>query len=332
MGAHHARYQLWNRPGRCPVPATADQARRETPAPAVLRQLPGALSARGGGRRGCVAAAAATILIGASAAPASARAGLVGHAEPEPPGADRPAVLGVLPHRALVHGGRHLRQGLRHRGQPGRAVEWHLLAHPAHPQPLRDSGQWPVRRRLQFILGLHGSRGQHHHRGRARAVAERWNGTRWTIQPTPNPRPGGAFLNGVSCTSASACTAVGSLPPGTLAERWNGTRWAIQPTPNPAQGGGGLSGVSCTSASACTAVGGSNAGALAERWNGTSWLSRPPPTPPRAAVSWPAWRARRRRPAPPSAPPTPGPSPKGGTAPAGASSPPPALPGPSSPS
>ena len=115
--------------------------------------------------------------------------------------------------------------------------------------------------------------------GTARALAERWNGTRWTIQPTPNPPQGGGFLNGVSCTSASACTAVGTSNAGTLAERWNGTRWTIQPTPNPAQGGGGFSGVSCMSASACTAVGGSSAGTLAERWNGTRWTIQPTPNP-----------------------------------------------------
>ena len=40
--------------------------------------------------------------------------------------------------------------------------------------------------------------------------AEAWNGTRWSLQTTPVP-PGTAdsALFGVSCTSASTCTAVG---------------------------------------------------------------------------------------------------------------------------
>jgi hypothetical protein len=41
-------------------------------------------------------------------------------------------------------------------------------------------------------------------------LAERWNGTSWAIQATPNP--GGAQrseLLGVSCSAATACTAVG---------------------------------------------------------------------------------------------------------------------------
>jgi hypothetical protein len=117
--------------------------------------------------------------------------------------------------------------------------------------------------------------------GVRRAVAERWNGTRWQIQPAPSP--GGAYLVGVSCTSPTACTAVGGSTPGTpgkaLAERWDGSRWRVQPTPSPA-GSAFLSGVACTSSSACTAVGGSDAGTLAERWNGTTWSTQATPNPP----------------------------------------------------
>ncbi len=112
--------------------------------------------------------------------------------------------------------------------------------------------------------------------------AERWNGTKWRIQPVPAPSSPGGFLSGVACTSPSVCIAVGARTDasgngiGTLAERWNGTRWRIQPTPNPAAGAG-LSAVSCTSSSACTAVGGSEAGTLAERWDGTAWRIQPTP-------------------------------------------------------
>jgi hypothetical protein len=100
-------------------------------------------------------------------------------------------------------------------------------------------------------------------------LAERWNGRRWAIQPTPRP-PGSArmALHGVSCTSARACTAVGETDAGTLAERWNGRRWAIQATPP----GILLTAVSCTSARSRTAVGTNVAGGpLAERWNGARW-------------------------------------------------------------
>jgi hypothetical protein len=117
----------------------------------------------------------------------------------------------------------------------------------------------------------------------AKTFAERWNGTKWTIQATPNPPQGGGELNGVSCSSASACTAVGNSNAGNLAERWNGASWSIQPTPNP---GGAqftfLNTVACASASACTAAGAyiDSSGAfqaLAERWDGTSWAIQPTP-------------------------------------------------------
>src|SRR5262249_49697669 len=102
--------------------------------------------------------------------------------------------------------------------------------------------------------------------------------------PTPNLSQGGG-LNGVSCSSASACTAVGASGAGPLAERWDGARWSIQATPNPPQGNGFLSGVSCTSTSACIAAGASNpftpsAKTLAERWNGTRWTIQGTPNPP----------------------------------------------------
>ena len=47
-------------------------------------------------------------------------------------------------------------------------------------------------------------------------LAERWNGTTWSIQTTPNPAGGSEIhLIRVSCTSATACTAVGNYNNGT---------------------------------------------------------------------------------------------------------------------
>jgi hypothetical protein len=120
-------------------------------------------------------------------------------------------------------------------------------------------------------------------------LAEHWNGTAWTVLPTPGPRhPGGGdLLSSVSCTSGTSCMAVGQiqvLPPSgigiqhTFAESWNGAAWRVVPTPTmPPHTGAVLSGVSCTSTSDCMAVG--NLGTpqnptkftLAEHWNGTAW-------------------------------------------------------------
>ncbi|HEX9032603.1 MAG TPA: hypothetical protein VF834_12215 [Streptosporangiaceae bacterium] len=43
-------------------------------------------------------------------------------------------------------------------------------------------------------------------------LAEAWDGTSWTIEPTPDPAATGNVLNGVSCLSAGPCVAVGSAP------------------------------------------------------------------------------------------------------------------------
>jgi hypothetical protein len=106
-------------------------------------------------------------------------------------------------------------------------------------------------------------------------LAEAWNGKRWAIEPTPTSY--GASLSAVSCTSATACTALGGGPGAPLAEAWNGKTWALEFTPSP--NGESLSGVSCTSATACTAVGGGGlGGTLAEAWNGKRWAIEPTPT------------------------------------------------------
>jgi hypothetical protein len=109
-------------------------------------------------------------------------------------------------------------------------------------------------------------------------LAESWNGTSWTIQRVPSP-PGSntIVLNGVSCTSPSACTAVGEYDtskgaqPG-LAERWNGTSWTVQATP---AGTDVLDDVSCGTPTTCTAVGDTytfeHVGTLASNLSTVTW-------------------------------------------------------------
>jgi hypothetical protein len=120
-------------------------------------------------------------------------------------------------------------------------------------------------------------------------LVERWNGTKWSIQPTPNAVGTAGLLSdlaAVSCTSPSACTAVGrssrSRNQETLAERWNGVRWSIQRTPTPRIGASHLEGVSCPSKTACVAVGWSDFRdqhrMIVERWNGTAWSMQSTPT------------------------------------------------------
>jgi hypothetical protein len=122
-------------------------------------------------------------------------------------------------------------------------------------------------------------------------LAEVWNGTGWKTQATPSPAGAqSSQLLGVSCTKASACTAVGSSfnrhgTEVTLAEVWNGSVWRIRTTPNPrGSEATSLAAVSCATATACTAVGEEtkNAGTIltvAEAWNGSGWKIQPTPNP-----------------------------------------------------
>ena len=122
-------------------------------------------------------------------------------------------------------------------------------------------------------------------------VSEGWDGSRWRLQHTPGISGNqGIGLNGVSCTSSRACTAVGSYTDTTgtelvLVERWNGHAWTIESAPTP-RGAGGveLKGVWCSSARACVAVGDFTAAtghqrALIERWNGRTWSLDSAPAP-----------------------------------------------------
>jgi hypothetical protein len=71
----------------------------------------------------------------------------------------------------------------------------------------------------------------------AGTLTEHFNGTRWTIVPTPSS--GTAVLNGIDGSSPASVWAAGSYtPPGasqprTLTLFWNGTSWATVPSPHP---------------------------------------------------------------------------------------------------
>jgi hypothetical protein len=64
-------------------------------------------------------------------------------------------------------------------------------------------------------------------------LAEAWNGTSWTLEPTPNVK-GSSFqlLDGVYCSNVDNCVAVGQRGvSSTLGAFWNGQSWTIVNTP-----------------------------------------------------------------------------------------------------
>ena len=115
-------------------------------------------------------------------------------------------------------------------------------------------------------------------------LAEVWDGTSWSIDPTPNPSGStNSRFAGISCPGLNECMAVGVYLDhaggySPLTESWDGTSWTIQSTVNPKNdaGFGSLSGISCISPVDCTAVGdyrtvNRHTATLAEVWNGTVW-------------------------------------------------------------
>ncbi len=138
-------------------------------------------------------------------------------------------------------------------------------------------------------------------------LAEHWDGSAWSIVPSPTPTgngAAGAILQSVSCTSSSSCVAVGSSTDGNgqnlnaLVEQWNGTAWSIVPGAATGQAFDQLVTVRCLVTDDCWAVG--NAGptqqnsnflpifpgaapgdqGLIEHWDGSSWSVLPSVTQP----------------------------------------------------
>ncbi len=114
-----------------------------------------------------------------------------------------------------------------------------------------------------------------------------WNGTTLSLTTAATPPGVGASAlveaNGMSCSSPTACVAVGTTDAtpttttGTpFAEQWNGSAWSLADTGvgTGLAAGSRLSSVSCVGALWCQAVGvaaGTPTTSLIETWNGTQW-------------------------------------------------------------
>ena len=121
-------------------------------------------------------------------------------------------------------------------------------------------------------------------------LVEHWNGTAWTVVPSPNPGTNANFLNGVAAVSANDVWAVGYYYNGstdqTLVEHWNGTAWSVVPSPNPGTYASYLSAVAAVSANDRVGCGRyyiagacPNQQTLVEHWDGTAWSVVTSPNP-----------------------------------------------------
>jgi Phosphoesterase family len=115
-------------------------------------------------------------------------------------------------------------------------------------------------------------------------LAEHWDGTRWTVVPTPNAGPNFNSFYGVAASEGQAW-AVGERLNGNyedraLVESWDGTQWSIDTVPQPGAERDMLFGASASSPSDVWVVGtqeapGGGFESLAEHWNGSSWTAVP---------------------------------------------------------
>lgn len=122
--------------------------------------------------------------------------------------------------------------------------------------------------------------------GTSLTLIEHYNGTTWSMIPSPNVGTNSNTLNSVAVVSATDVWAVGSYQNSnnigqTLIEHWNGTQWSIVTSPNVGTDVNVLNGVAAHSANGVWAVGYYNPGGqqLIERWDGTQWniVSSPGP-------------------------------------------------------
>ncbi len=133
--------------------------------------------------------------------------------------------------------------------------------------------------------------GYAHISGKYKTLVERYDGTSWSIQESPEPSKGNGYnaLASVSCPTAQYCLAVGKADSKPFAEEWDGTEWTLAPVG--VSEAGTLEDVSCVSATSCTAVGylgwwDSSYGfqwvegeTLIESWDGSEWTEIEAPEP-----------------------------------------------------
>src|SRR5579884_578465 len=115
-------------------------------------------------------------------------------------------------------------------------------------------------------------------------LTEHFNGTQWSVIPSPNPGPSSNKLYSVAATTMNDVWAVGysyNSPPQTLILHYDGTQWSVIASPSPGSFNNQLLSVSAISAHDAWAVGyaasNTTTQALIEHYNGSSWEVIPGP-------------------------------------------------------
>jgi hypothetical protein len=110
-------------------------------------------------------------------------------------------------------------------------------------------------------------------------LIEHWNGSSWSVVPSPNHNTDNTILLSVTAVSSTDAWAVGyyygSGPVNvTITEHWDGSHWVIVDIPNIGTGQDDLPSISASSSDDVWAVGDYISGTiqpLTEHWTGSSW-------------------------------------------------------------
>jgi len=126
--------------------------------------------------------------------------------------------------------------------------------------------------------------------GAVQTLIEHWNGSAWTVVPSPNANNTGNVLTSISAASPTDIWAVGDqVAPGievrTLALHFDGNIWSVVPTPNPVGGSeldqNILTSVVAVAPNDVTTVGFTVANftelTMAQHWDGNTWTVVPTP-------------------------------------------------------
>ena len=119
-------------------------------------------------------------------------------------------------------------------------------------------------------------------------LIEHWNGSRWSVVPSPNPSGTLNILYGVAAVASNDVWAVGyaaTASSGAVIMHWNGSVWSVVPNPPSSIFMSNLLALAVISANDIWAVGSGRIGdedaTLTLHWNGTAWsfVSSPNVTP-----------------------------------------------------
>jgi hypothetical protein len=127
--------------------------------------------------------------------------------------------------------------------------------------------------------------------GTSQTLIEHWNGTLWSIVPSPNVGSYDNELEGVDALSPDDIWAIGDSSDGkggnrTLVEQWNGQQWSVVPSPSIGTFPNYLREVAGVAPDDLWTVGtywsypGDITNTLTEHWNGTQWSVATSPNPP----------------------------------------------------